>query len=414
MNIIDIVKGDDNLGIEFTAQQKVLIENLKHWWRTRCNQIYIYSGRAGTGKTTIVKYFMEEMGLTNDDVVCCALAGKAVTVLTSHGLRAQTIHSLIYYPKLIPCKDENGNDVIGDNGEVKMTWAFVKKEHLDPCIQLIVVDEFSMVNDDLAEDLLSFGIPIIGMGDLNQLPPIFGISSYMIHPDFELTKIMRQSEGDPIIYLSNRILEHKPILTGVYGKTRVLTRIERGVNLINDYDIALCAKNSTRDVFNNGVRRILLNIKGKEPVMGDRMICRQNKWDMCLENMYLTNGTTGRVEMIDEEQSTPAKLVMDFSPDFNPNIAFEGICVDRKYLVSDYLDRKNYGLTTYLKMEYAYMITVHLSQGSQYPRVLFIDEPFGGDRETLCKLRYTAVTRAMTQIDIVLSPTFLNPWFCLD
>lgn len=396
--------------VELTGEQKTLVAKLKRWYKEQAKQIYIYSGRAGTGKTTVVKYFIEEMGLELRDVVCCALSGKAVTVLASHGLQAKTIHSLIYYPMLVDVYDEDNNRVFKDNGEPKKKLSFVKKEHLDYDYKLIVVDEVSMVNDDLMYDILSFGVPVIGMGDHNQLPPIFGVSSFMMHPDYFLTKIMRQAEESPIIYLANRVLDFKPIVEGRYGTSNVVRSVELGDNLLTDYDIALCARNITRDVFNNGVRFNLLGRRNNEPAYNDRLICRQNDWSRCLDGMYLTNGTTGTIVDINEEHSNSKRLVIDFAPDYAPQSAFQDIEMDRKFITSTYADRKGYGLTPYIKFEYAYMITTHLSQGSQYPSVLFVDEPFNGDRETRQKLRYTAITRAMDRIDIVLSPLFLNPW----
>lgn len=402
------------MSIEFTTEQQLLIKELKNWWNLKQRQIYVYSGKAGTGKTTIVKYFIQEIGLENRDVICCALAGKAVTVLASHGLEAKTIHSLIYYPALVDALDEDGNQIVKANGEVKKKLIFAKKERLDYDYKLIVVDELSMVNDELMNDLLSFGIPIIGMGDLNQLPPIFGISSYMIHPNFVLTKIMRQAEGDPIVFLANRVLDHLPLYEGNYGRSNVIRTIDLGRNLLTDYDITLCARNSTRDIFNDGVRYDLLGRRSRMPVIGDRVICRQNNWDRVLNGIYLTNGTTGTVVDIDEEHCTKSKIYIDFSPDYDPESAFNDVDIDRNYILSSYPERKEAGLTQSTKFEYAYMITTHLSQGSQYSSCLFIDEPFGGDRDTKQKLRYTAITRAINRIDIVLSPAFLNPWVGLQ
>ena len=126
--------------------------------------------------------------------------------------------------------------------------------------------------------------------------------------------------------------------------------------------------------------------------------------------MYLTNGTTGSIYDIDEERTTKNKLILDFIPDFNVDEAFLNVEADHKYMNSTWMERKEAGLTQYLKFEYAYMITTHLSQGSQYPSVLYLDEQFSWDRDTQCKLRYTAITRAMTRISIVLSTAFLNPW----
>ena len=90
---------------------------------------------------------------------------------------------------------------------------------------------------------------------------------------------------------------------------------------------------------------------------------------------------------------------IDFRPDFMDD-EFEDLKIDCKYIISDYESRKNYGLTKFEKFEYAYCITTHISQGSQYNRVLFFDEPFA-DKETTKKLRYTAITRAIDEITIV-------------
>lgn len=398
------------MGLELTSEQILLCHELKSWWKSKVNQIYVYSGKAGTGKTTVVKYFLQEIGLDYKNIICCALSGKAVTVLSSHGLPAKTIHSLIYVPRMVDVLDENGNPIKKPNGETKKRLEFIKKAELDEDYKLIIVDELSMVNDELMKDLMSYDIPIIGMGDLNQLPPIFGISSYMLKPNFFLTKIMRQAENDPIVYLANSVLEHRPLLEGRYGKSYIVRQMPLNDRLWLDYDITLCARNSTRDVFNRGIRSQILGISSKEPVTGDRIICRQNSWDRQINGMYLTNGTTGSIEDIDETKTTKSKLVIDFTPDFNTNESFINVDVDRKYINSNWMERKETGLTTFLKFEYAYMITTHLSQGSQYPSVLFVDEPFGGDRETQMKLRYTAITRAMTQIVIVLSTSFMNPW----
>lgn len=398
------------MGFELTNEQVQLGIELKQWWNHRANQIYVYSGKAGTGKTTVVKYFLQEIGLKNDDIICCALSGKAVTVLSSHGLPAKTIHSLIYVPMMVDVLNEDGTPAVKPNGEVKKKLQFVKKHVLDKPYKLIIVDELSMVNDDLMADLMSFDVPIIGMGDLNQLPPIFGISSYMLRPNFFLTKIMRQAENDPIVYLANNVLEHKPFIEGHYGKSEVRRSIPLDERLWLDYDIALCAKNSTRDLFNRGIRKDILGIASDEPVPGDRIICRQNDWSRSIQGMYLTNGTTGSIYDIDEERTTKNKLILDFIPDFNVDEAFLNVEADHKYMNSTWMERKEAGLTQYLKFEYAYMITTHLSQGSQYPSVLYLDEQFSWDRDTQCKLRYTAITRAMTRISIVLSTAFLNPW----
>ena len=81
---------------------------------------------------------------------------------------------------------------------------------------------------------------------------------------------------------------------------------------------------------------------------------------------------------------------------------FEHLKVDREYIRSNYDRRKNFGISKYEKFEYAYAITTHISQGSEFPNVLFIGETFW-DREMTMKLWYTAITRASEKITIVLN-----------
>ena len=392
-----------------TQEQQDLVKKLTNWWKHRVNQIFVYSGSAGTGKTTIIEYFAEEMGLRKNDFICCALSGKAVSVLALHGLNAKTIHSLIYKVIYAPVYGEDGKPELNPNGDQKYRYQFVKRDKLESDYKLIVVDELSMVSDDLMEDIMSFNIPIIGMGDLNQLPPVFGSSSYMLHPNFILTKIMRQAENDPIVWLARRVLDGYPLQEGTFGQSEVRRTIDLDKRLYTDYDITICATNYTRDVFNHAIRRNIFHIRNDTPVIGDRVICRQNDWDRSSGGLYLTNGTTGTIMDIDEEHTDHIRYTIDFSPDYDPDDPFIGIELDRKYFDAPIGEKKLFGITKYLKFEYAYMITTHLSQGSQYPTVLFVDENFGS-LDMHKKLRYTAITRAMKKITIILSPYFMHEW----
>ena len=396
--------------IIFDEERLALLDKLYNWWKERpadkdtaAPHVFVYSGKAGTGKTTIIKYFIKKIGLTINEYIAVALSGKASTVLSSHDLPSSTIHSLIYDVVTDVVYDENGMPIMKDDGTPVKRMVFSKKDKIPESIKLIIVDELSMVNDEIMEDLLSYGVPIIGMGDLNQLPPIFGISSWMLKPDHVLQKIMRQEENNPIIYMANCILEGKPLTYGDYGKSRVLKKIEMDVNLLTDYDIILCANNKSRDIINNYIRKFLLNLPSPYPIIGDKMICRNNDRGITAQNYYLTNGTLGRIEFDgNESKNSNSRLVLNLIPDF-ANICFRDIEIDLKYLYSDFETRKHYGLSKYAKFEYGYAITVHLSQGSQYNRVLYIDEPFGGINFRKA-LRYTAITRAVKNIDIVTAP----------
>lgn len=380
-------------------ERQILIDKLTDWYYNRTKPYFSYTGPAGSGKTTMIKHFIEILGLETHEYIAAAYVGKAVMVLSQQGLPATTIHSLIYKVFMEPLVDENGDPVKDDSGKQKYKLKFALKTHLNSNIKLIIIDEASMVNDTLKDDILSFGVPVVFIGDMNQLPPIFGVSSAMANPDAELKHIMRQEEGNKIIQLSQMILHDEPIPCGTYGSSRVMDEIEMSKNLLTDYDIIICGKNTTREMFNQIIRENILKIPKKEPVIGDKIICRQNDWDRFIGDISLTNGVIGFIEDIDYSHSNSKRLFIDFRPDFLEE-SFKGLYLDRKYIVLPYEAKQKYGISKYEKFEYGYCITAHLSQGSQYDRVLFIDEPFY-DTDTTRKLRYTAITRAVKSIDII-------------
>ena len=84
---------------------------------------------------------------------------------------------------------------------------YLRRDRLDRGYRLIVCDESSMVDDAMLEAMLSYGVPILAVGDHGQLPPVKGTGSLMRSPDLRLEKIHRQAEGNPIIALSARIRE---------------------------------------------------------------------------------------------------------------------------------------------------------------------------------------------------------------
>lgn len=388
------------------GQQAKLIPILYNWYMSYLTgksdkQYFSLSGPAGSGKTTILRYLVEFIGLGIDQVACAAYVGKAVTVLNKHDMNARTIHSLIYVPTIVTELDDSGRPILDKNGDPVTTVKFFKREELDYPYALIIIDEASMVNDSLRDEILSFGIPVIFVGDCNQLEPIFGKGSVMLYPDFRLTQIMRQKENDPIIQLSQMAIKNIPYAPGIYGKSRVITELNMDKRLLTDYDVIIVGTNKRRESINSYIRSHLLGLHSIFPIVGERMICRQNNWTISIgDGLFLTNGTAGEVMDVYKAKSNKY-FVIDFKADASGQTK-KNIKIDLQYLKAAPDERKLIGMTKYNKFEYGYAITAHLSQGSQYPRVLFIDEPFGGDIENRCKLRYTAITRASESIDILI------------
>ena len=397
------------MGIELNTEQLYTVMDMESWYRSQTKQVYEISGAAGTGKTTLVMYLIQQLGLTLDEVLFVAYMGKAATQLARNGLPAKTIHSAIYIYDYVPEIDEvTHRRIILPNGKMKMKGEFVLKDKLKKKIKLIVVDEGGMVPEKIALDLMSFQKPMIVLGDLNQLPPVFGKAFFLKKPDSILRKIMRQKEGDPIVWLSQEILAGKRLKPGVYGKSSVIHRNDLNDFLFKESDIVLTERNMIRNSVNHYYREHLRKYKNLDrPHIGEKVICRRNNWDLSIgDGIFFTNGMTGVLEDVDMSSYNGKTIKINFMPDFI-NKTFNSVPVSYKHLFSqtEHMTESEKIAERYLnKIEFAYAITVHSSQGSQYPIVTFLEDQKGVFSEDVQRrLHYTAITRAREGIRYVLS-----------
>src|ERR1035437_1030759 len=144
--------------MQWSPQQAQALTAVSKWVRGRnSQQVFRLFGYAGTGKTTLAK---EIAGAVNGEVVFATFTGKAALVLSKKGCYgARTIHSLIY--KVADPDAEIIEYVLNPDSEAHEA-------------ALIIIDEVSMVDSDLGQDLESFGVKILVLGDPAQLPPIKG------------------------------------------------------------------------------------------------------------------------------------------------------------------------------------------------------------------------------------------------
>jgi exodeoxyribonuclease V len=198
---------------QLTPDQTAAIRGAVAWYREHQKPYFQISGLAGTGKTSIIRYIIDDLGLDERDLVLYgAYTGKAARVLSNKGLNAETLHSLCY--RLV------------SSSKGQMTWKLNENSPIANAA-LLVVDECSMLNDDLLNDILSFGTPVIFLGDHGQLPPIEGRSRLTIEkPDAILEKIHRQAADNPIIRIAHDIRAGKIIRCGDYGTVRKIRRRE--------------------------------------------------------------------------------------------------------------------------------------------------------------------------------------------
>jgi len=362
----------------WSPQQTAALKDVDKWFyqESKKKQIFRVFGYAGTGKTTLAKHFAENI---DGDVCFAAFTGKAALVLRKNGCEgARTIHSLIYIA-----------DVDNKTGEVK--WRLNKASPLTEAA-LLIIDECSMVDEEIAKDLMSFGKPILVLGDPAQLPPVSGAGFFTeAKPDVMLTEIHRQAKDNPIVYLATQVRNSIFPDIGEYDDSRVLTKISSRDAL--EADQILVGRNITRYDMNNKVRK-LLKLDPDTPVEGDKLICLRNDKDLgifnggmfttqqILKTKYKTNFLHMRLESDDEDR--PPIMVKTHKSFFMDDVA-----------KPDWKTLKNSQ-----ELDYGYAITCHKSQGSQWGNVLIYDESWCF-RDMWQRWLYTAITRASEKITLV-------------
>lgn len=397
------------MGILLNNEQIYACYDIENWWHKSSNQLYEIDGPAGSGKTTLIRYFIDRIGLKLEDVLFVSYMGKAVSQMARNGLPARTIHSSIYDCEKVICRDEDGKIIYQPSGKPKKKLTFVLKDKIPTNPKLIVIDEAFMVPEKTAEDILSFGIPTIATGDTHQLPPVFGNPYFLNNPNTSLKQVMRQKEGDPIIYLSQELLHHRPLKEGVYKKSCVIPKKNLTDFMLKSADVIITGTNRLRSSINNLFRESFLDLPTLEyPNYGEKIICRRNDWSKFIrENgeIYLTNGLSGTVDYVDRETYNKNSINIDFKPDFT-NKNFKNIKASIPYINMKLGTEESanfYAPAGVNLFEYAYAITTHLSQGSQYDNVVFLKEKnFFNNEKDYYRLLYTAVTRARESITYVV------------
>lgn len=374
--------------MQLSPQQDDALKAVADWLKRGDSPLFRLFGYAGTGKTTLARYFAEGVDGT---VQFAAFTGKAAQVMRAKGAaNAKTIHSLIYRPR----GEESVTDEVTGKTGMAPTFALNRQSDIARA-KLVIVDECSMVGEELGRDLLSFGTPVLVLGDPGQLPPISGGGFFTdAEPDFLLTEIHRQAAENPIVRMAMDVREGRALTHGDHGTARIIGKADLDTAMVTGADQVLVGINRTRRRYNQRLRQ-LAGFEARYPQAGDKLVCLRND-----PAKGLLNGSLWKVMTASAPASKPGVNLL-VSPDDGDTD--RGVAKIR--LLKAAFDNPDEEVPWQLKrrhddFDYGYALTVHKAQGSQWDDVVLFDESFAF-RDMRERWLYTAITRAAETLTIV-------------
>ena len=393
--------------------------------------LLIVTGGPGTGKTTTINTIIRYFEMEGMEILLAAPTGRAAKRMTeATGCEARTIHRML---ELVPTVAATGRDIPGAPGTKAAQSAmagmhFERNEENPLDADVIIIDEMSMVDIHLMHALLravNVGTRLILVGDVDQLPSVGpgNVLRDMIDSQcfnvVKLTRIFRQAAQSDIIVNAHRINEGQPVDLAKRSNDFLFIRrenqdaiISAKITLIqkklpgyvhaqpNEIQVMTPMRKGALGVERlNQILQSFLNPPGKAKAekevggtvyrVGDKVMQVKNNYQMEWEilNRYgipvetgsgVFNGDMGIVREINEYAEL---LTVEFD---------EG-------------KRVEYSFKQLEELELAYAITIHKSQGSEYPAVII--PMYSGPRMLMTRnLIYTAVTRARTCVCLVGVP----------
>ena len=426
--------------MKLSDKQAAALRAVREWFLNLAadQQVFRLFGFAGTGKSTIVKYLIDELGLDDGEVLQACFTGKAAYVLQrKSGMPCSTIHRLIYrvheaseaeiaaarqkleeletaalalYGAERVAADVESAALRISLKQMRQPRFGLNEESLVRDCRLIVLDEVSMVGPEMAADLLSFGKPILVLGDPGQLPPIKGAGAFTAQePDVMLMEIHRQAAESAVIRLATMARLGDPIPYGQHDEFAwKMSQCNVTAEMLLYGGQVICGLNATRFALNNAMRKAAGFNGGPLPTgPGEKIISLKND-----HGLGLLNGMFIELDGVEsaDDQRFRAMITTEEGEFIGGSNGggkshklsiYSGHFLDHQKLDPERDDRDWKIKRRLIEATFGWAITGHKAQGSQWENVIIIDDKWGRSREQRAQWLYTAITRAESGLVIL-------------
>lgn len=376
--------------IIFNPDQVAAIEQAVQWYRDfrdgKTKKIFFaLGGYAGTGKTTVARH-IANLCAPPTRVKYIAPTGKAAARLRDKGcVGAETVHRFLY--------DYLGSDFYGDP-------EFQTKASLDEAPLLIICDEASMIGERMGGDIISKRIPVLFLGDLGQAEPV-GDAPFLDPEDFSvnMTNIER-NKGNIVrasfyVRTGGRLPAREYDDVKVYDRRYTMNDIE---NHIGEDSVMLCSRNSTRQLLNHKARIVLRVNETLLPEIGEKVICTFNQ-----RKNGIYNGEQFILESLRQLEETE---MSDTDDEFMMMAGLRSLSNGEKRtakfnsscFIAPTEDQRYAAYRKLGGFDFGYALTIHKSQGSEWPRVMLLEETL--KNTSYARLQYTGITRAIDHLTV--------------
>lgn len=392
--------------MELTENQNRVLEKIS---RFEFERPFFLGGYAGTGKTTLLRALDQAHP---GKILFLAPTGKACQVLKtklSFGADIRTVHSFLYCPvevsdeTLQRWRDEAGEGNEFAKAKLRSYDNGMTVEFMDSCggagddYELVVVDEASMLGMREYLKLVANCPKLVLVGDPFQLPPVQSASVFPEKFDAFLEEVHRAALESPITRLSMDIRSGDFKGWSYWKQNGIEHSVKTTLGVLRSVDQVITGTNAERRRLNRVMR---LPCKSWEPRIGDKVIVKENVY-AAKGRLRLVNGDIGVLDYIFEESGV---LSIKGIPghEFSEHLRYTDKLIAEGYDDQGRIPYSNVPPERNYKVDYAYAITCHASQGSEWPSVLVYDDKMNtSDKETRLRWLYTAVTRAKERLVFV-------------